>query len=216
MKNHTGLFLALFRGLAFGAVIFSSGAEAAERTHWYNGFYLGFAPGYANIKIPGRDVRMEGIDFTDVTAEQSPANLRLFMGYWINDYVGLEGSSGDYGSVDATFNYFDLPSERGFGETTVSLSGAAFSIVLGYPVGDVHFYGRGGVMAWTSSYETTFFLPSGEDQRRTLEKNGSDMCFGVGVIWNFTGNWHLRADGEITKIDIADVKGVSVGLAYQW
>ncbi|HEY6000144.1 MAG TPA: outer membrane beta-barrel protein [bacterium] len=202
--------------LALGTALAPADAHAEDGRSWFEGIYIGFAPCYSDIRIPGRSLSMEGIEFDDITADEGNAGFRLYGGYWINDNVGFEVTAAELGEVNATFDYFKPPAERGTGETKVSLYGTGVTVQLGQRFGRAQVFGRGGVLFWNTSYDSNFFLPSGERQDRMLDKSGTSFTYGLGATWNFTGNWHLRLEGDVMDIDITDAKLVSLGLEYRW
>ncbi|HWR97782.1 MAG TPA: outer membrane beta-barrel protein [Candidatus Methanoperedens sp.] len=202
--------------LALGILAAPAAVRSEDFRPWYSGFYVGVAPGYSDVRIPGRSLRMEGIEFNDVRASEGNAGLKLYAGYWINDNIGFELSSAQFSEVNATFDYFQPPAERGTGETKVSLYGSGLTLQLGQRFGRAQVFGRGGVLFWNTSYDSNFFLANGQRQDRLLDKSGTSFTYGLGATWNITGNWNLRLEGDIVEIDITDAKMVSLGLEYRW
>ena len=76
------------------------------------------------------------------------------------------------------------------------------------------FFLRGGVQFWRLSYDTRFRLPTGETQYRVLDKNGNSLFYGLGLEWKLKGPWNLRVEGELLKMDITDVRMISLGVSY--
>ena len=202
-------------GMVLGGVAAPKTASADQEKQFLGGIYFGGGVGWADIRIPGRSFTMEGIDFSNITANEDNAGYRLFTGYWITKYVGFEVGAYMLGSVRATFDYYDPPAESGEGETKVTLYGNPLSLKIGGDVGPVRLFATGGTLLWRAEYDTGFYLPSGETQRRTLKKSGTSFMYGIGASWNIRGNWHLRLDAEAMEIDVADVKTVTMSIEYR-
>ena len=178
------------------------------------GWYLGGELGRVNLKIPGRSVVMEGIQFTDVKASTDAAGFNGYIGYWITPHLGFEFAFASLGNAEATFNYAVPPAETGTGVTKASVSNSTLSLQVAQPIGKGFIFARGGLQFWNLSYDTTFRLSSGETQARMLDKKGNSFFWGAGGEWNLKGNWNLRLEGEVLKMDITDAKVISLGLSY--
>lgn len=190
----------------------TAGAQTPEEPGWTGVWYLGGVGGYAAVEIPGRSMKMQGIDFTNVEANADDAGLKAFIGYHITDYVSLEWNASWLGHVTATFDYFDPPGERGTGETTVSMYSSGFSLAVGYRLRTVLLYARGGVQFWRTSYDTRFYLPDGTTQETDFNNSGNCLSYGAGALLNFAQHWSLRLEAEAQKMDLADVKVIALGL----
>jgi opacity protein-like surface antigen len=201
--------------LMLGGIAMPRDARADRVEEIFGGFYLGGGVGWADIRIPGRSFTMEGIDFSKITASEDNAGYRVFAGYWITGHVGFAVGAYMLGNVRASFNYFDPPAESGTGETKVTLYGNPLTLQVGGDLGPVRLFASGGTLFWRSEYDTRFYLPGGETQSRTLRRTGTSLAYGLGASWNIRGNWNLRVDAEMMKIDVADIKTVTVGLEYR-
>lgn len=158
---------------------------------------------------------MEGIDFSNITANEDNAGYRVVAGYWINKHIGFEVGAYMLGNVRASFDYYQPPAENGKGETKVTLYGNPIGLKIGGDVGPVRIFGSIGTLLWRAEYATRFYLADGPTVSRTLRRDGTSLVYGGGASWNIRGNWHLRADYEVTKIDVADVRTLSLGLEYR-
>ena len=170
--------------------------------------------GSVNVKIPDKSMEMEGIQFTGIKASADKAGFKAYGGYWITEHFGFEMGLASMGSANATFNDFVPPAETGTGTTDVSISNTTLSFQGAQQVGQVCFFLRGGVQFWHLSYDTRFRLSTGETQYRVLDKNGNSLFCGLGLEWKIKGPWHLRLEGEQLKMDITDVRIISLGLSY--
>lgn len=178
------------------------------------GWYLGGELGSVKIKIPGRSMEMEGIQFTNVRASADQAGFNAYGGYWITENFGFEIGLASLGNAEATFDYAVPPSETGTGTTKVSIDNSTLSFQGAQPWGKALFFVRGGVQFWRLSYETRFRLSTGENQLRLLDKKGNSLFYGLGMEWGLKGPWSLRLEGQVLKMDITDAKSVSLGVTY--
>lgn len=202
-------------GMVLGGIAAPRDSRGGQIEDVFGGIYVGGGVGWADIRIPGRSLSMEGIDFSNITANEDNAGYRLVAGYWINQHIGFEVGAYMLGNVRASFDYFDPPGETGEGETKVTLYGNPLGLKLGWDVGPVRIFASAGTLLWRSEYDTRFYLADGKSQSRTLRRDGTSLVYGGGASWNIRGNWHLRADVEMMKIDVADIRALSLGLEYR-
>jgi hypothetical protein len=191
-----------------------SGALSGQGSPGPRGWYVGGTLDSVNLRIPGRNLEMEGIQFTNVKASADKAGFNVYVGGWITPHFGVEFAAADLGKVAATFDYSLPPSETGTGTTNVGVSNAMLSFQLAQALGKGHAFVRGGVQFWSLNYETTFRLSTGATQQRLLEKRGNSFFWGAGGEWNLRGNWNLRLEGQVLKMDITDARMIGLGLSY--
>lgn len=180
------------------------------------GWYAGFGLASVNLRIPGRSVTLEGIQFTDVNARADRAGLKGYLGYWIDPHLGFEAAVATLGHAEATFAYQIPPTESGTGATTVDVSNGSLSLLLAQRTGRWTLFARGGVQSWQLSYRTRFRLATGASQYRELTQKGNGVLWGAGAECAFRGAWHLRLEGESMKMDITDARVLSLGLTYRF
>ncbi|HJV90312.1 MAG TPA: outer membrane beta-barrel protein [Holophagaceae bacterium] len=180
------------------------------------GWYLGGTLDRVTLRIPGRSVEMEGIQFTDVEASADKAGFNVHCGTWITPHFGVELGVADLGKARATFAYAVPPSETGTGTTDVGVSNATLSFQVAQGIGQGFVFARGGIQFWELAYETTFRLSGGGSQYRLLEKRGNSFFWGAGGEWNLRGAWNLRLEGRVLKMDITDAKVIGFGLSYRF
>jgi hypothetical protein len=180
------------------------------------GLYLGGHLASVNLRIPGRDVEMEGIQFSQVRAATDRAGVKAYGGYWITPHVGFEVGFASLGNAEATFDYAAPPAETGTGVTKVGISNTTLAFLGGLRTGRWVLFLRGGVQFWTLRYETTFRPSGGGSQFRMLDRKGNSAFGGAGAEWNLQGPWHLRLEVEALKMDITDAKVLGLGLTYRF
>lgn len=202
--------------LLLAALCLGSLALPAQTPSFFSGWYSGFELSRSSLRIPGRNMDLEGIQFSSVNAKGTQAGAKLYLGYWIDPHFGFEASLASLGKVNADFSYRLPPAESGTGTSQVSVSNLTFSFQAGQRLDKFLLFARGGVQAWRLGFDTRFRLSTGELQERTLTKSGDSFFWGAGAEWNFKGPWNLRLEGESLKMDITDAKVVSLGLTYRF
>jgi hypothetical protein len=207
------LLLSTALGLAAQSTLAPAPAAAPE---FPSGWYLGGGLGSVKVKIPDRNMELEGIQFTNINASADNAGFKVFGGYWITPHFGFEMGLASLGSADATFSYSLPPSETGTGTTKVQINSTSLAFQVGQVLGPTVLFLKGGVQFWSLSYETRFRLSTGESQARTLDKSGNSGYFGLGLEWAFKQPWSLRLEGETVKMDITDATMITAGLSYSF
>lgn len=155
-----------------------------------NGIYIGAGVGQANVDIddPDLDVRFDGDD----------TGYKLIVGIRPLDWLAIEASYVDFGTVDDTVQGVRLESDAD------GLS--AFAVGL-LPVGPVDVFAKVGLINWDVTLKAPEFDASVSD-------DGTDLAYGVGVqfrVWSLG----LRAEYEIFDIeDTDDVNMISLGLTW--
>jgi opacity protein-like surface antigen len=184
-----------------------------------HGFYIGYGAGSTTIRLADNARSEEGIDFT-FDAEVNDVATALSAGYWINDNVGIELATRDYGAVNVAFEFADPhDNTAGTGEADASFWAGGASLLLGYDVLDnVQVYGRAGAMAWTRDMETRFDIPGEPAMYRETEDSGTGLHYGAGIDWRFdkSKGWHLRLQVERTTFDDDEIDMVGVSLLYDF
>ena len=103
MKLRAWFTVFLTCGMTLGGILAPRSADADQAEQVLGGIYFGVGIGWADISIPGRSLTMEGIDFSNITANEDNAGYRVDAGYWINKHVGFEVGAYMLGTVRATF-----------------------------------------------------------------------------------------------------------------
>src|SRR5688572_29558516 len=165
---------------------FSLAALAQE-----SGPYLGAALGQSKFK--------EWCDPTLAACDDKDSTWKLFGGYRFNRYFAVEGSYVDWGEVTAT-----------------AASGARVAA-------DQHSYGIAAVGSLQIGPQFTVFgklglLRTEQETRRitpaplTVQRDETELHYGLGVKYSLTKNWGLRAEWENT--DKLEVQMLSIGAEY--
>lgn len=177
-------------GVIAAGILLAGTASAAER-----GFYVGTALGQSKYEWT--------IDQTfDLKFDPSQLAFKVFGGYQLNRYIGIEGGYMDLGRGRQNIEGIDLSVD------TTAFQG---SVILSYPVTPLFSpYVRGSAIAYDID-------ATASDGFTTLRASGSDNDFAYGVGAMFTsgrGTSQLRLDWEQTDIDGIDVRLISFSAVY--
>lgn len=164
-------------------LILASLALAPPASRAETELYGGLGIGYSTFEVDSRD--FEGSDFA----------VRQFVGFTWGDYIGVETSYINFGTVNDKIS-------QGFGQPALNQGietwGYSLSVVGRYPVNDeLNAIAKLGMIRWDSEVRTeTFPLPTKED--------GDDLIWGVGLDFRGSGRIHVRVEGELVDIEFAD------------
>lgn len=128
----------------------------------------------------------------------------LGVGYAFNRYFSVEGSYHDFGEP---IGFAGCPIEvlciQAFSPEAVSIEGWSGSLVATTPLVDqLDVFGKIGVMSWDA-----------DARGPSLNDSGSDLLFGVGLVWNASTRWGVRASYE--KVDL-DIETATLGAIYRF
>lgn len=165
----------LSAALIAGAVSLTPAAQAAEP-----GFYVGGGLGQGN----------------DLVLQQTSAAYKIFGGYNINDFLGMELAYINLGS-----NYVDV------NNNSFTQDGVSYELVGHLPINpNLDLFGKVGLYNWTAS--TNYSYASAQ---------GTNNDYGFGLSARVAPQLWLR--GEYQKfldVDGGDVNMVSVSMSYHF
>jgi OOP family OmpA-OmpF porin len=142
------------------------------------------------------------------TVDGKDTAWKIFGGYMFNRHFGIEAAYINAGEVSYSGTF------SGFAVTGGKVELTAFNVaVLGnLPINEqFSVFGKVGLFSWEAeASDTTGGIPfSGSD-------DGTDISFGVGVGYNFTPNFGVRAEYELFQTDDADVSLISIGMVWKF
>ncbi|HSG90554.1 MAG TPA: OmpA family protein [Pseudomonadales bacterium] len=206
-------------GLAVALASIGTLAQAAERTP-DTGWYLGANIGQSSATIDGDGVTAgllgQGFTVDDFDDEDQDVGFKLFGGYQFSKYIAVEGGYFDLGK----FGFDAVTTPAGTYEGNIEVSGINLDLVLMLPVTEKFTaFGRAGVTYARSDDSfrgTGFIVPT----RRHPSDEGADMKYGLGLQYDFTESFSMRAEAERYRIDDAvadtgDMDLFSVGLLFK-
>lgn len=157
----------LFAAPTLGAGMAADGVGTSK-------FYLGAGIGRANLKD---NVKLG--DLGDVSFNDDSTAYKIFGGYRVAPYFGIEGGYRDFGKADA-------------GPFSVETDGFDIAAVGFLPVGPVDLFAKGGVIFWNT-----------DGQAPAPNDSGQDLMYGVGGQLNL-GRLFLRLESEWFKMAFPD------------
>ena len=133
---------------------------------------------------------------------------KIFGGYMFNRNFGLEAAYVNLGEVSYSGTFGGAPVTGG----KVEVNGFNVAALGSYPVTEqFSVFGKVGLFIWEAdASDTTGGLPF------SAKDDGTDISFGLGVGYSFTGNLGVRAEWERFKTDDADADLLSIGLVWKF
>ncbi|HSA88319.1 MAG TPA: outer membrane beta-barrel protein [Burkholderiales bacterium] len=178
-----------------------SGALAA--THASAQFFLGGSIGQSDVDD---EITTGLIDSGSVDGKDSA--WKIFGGYMFNRHFGIEAAYINAGEVSYSGTFSGFPVTGG----KVELTAFNVSVLGNLPINEqFSVFGKVGLFSWEAEASdiTGGFPFSGSE-------DGTDISFGVGVGYNFTPNFGVRAEYELFQTDNADASLISIGLVWRF
>ena len=162
-------------------------------SHASAGVYFGASGGKSRYETTISGFQFRG----DATA------WKLYAGFTMFKFFGLEAVYADFGSTDDTVNGVRLDSEATAWE--------AFAVGT-IPLGPVQIFGKAGMARWNADGTVSDGVLTAD-----ASSDGTDPAWGVGIAWKFAPLLSVRGEFERinasgdTKIDMA-----TIGLGVQF
>ena len=162
------------------------------------GFHLGGALGQSKFK--------EWCDTGGVTTlrlascEDTDTSWKILGGYRFNRYLAAEATYIDWGEVSATVLGGAQPVDVAANQRSYGL-GAVGSLPLGQRL---ELFGKAGFLHTEQETKST----------RTVNRDETELHYGLGAKYAFTRNWALRGEWENT--DKLKVELLSIGVEYRF
>jgi hypothetical protein len=174
------------------AVLASSLAFAVSAHAGDTGFYVGGSVGQATLKVD------------DINFDESDTAYKLFAGYMLLPFLGVEGGYVDFGSPNRHYS--------GVGSVDFQVDGWEGFVVGQLPLGPVDLFAKAGVLSYNVDVKANgpgFGNLSGNDSDE-VGAYGAGAAIGIGPI---------KVRGEYTYYDVNHVDDsylLSVGVTYQF
>ncbi len=156
-----------------------------------------FAAGYVGLGFGQSSVDIDAVPIGGVvpTVEDSDTALKLFGGVQVNQNLGVEVGYIDFGEFSATWDDgIDFIRSRWEGDSIYA------AVVGALPLNqNLSLVGKAGFARWDLAYHETTSLPS----VYTASETGIDPMFGVGVLFNLSDQFAIRAEFE-RLLDVGD------------
>lgn len=181
-------------GLAGAVALLFAGTATAEDT----GVYVGGSVGWAYLAGEGTDrIEDQDFDFSD-----DDVGYKLYAGWQILPFLGVEGGYVDFGEVEDT-----TPLTR----TRIATDGWDAFVVGNVPLGFIDLFAKVGVIAFDSDLDFNGNNVSFDDS-----ESGTEAAYGVGAAFEL-GSFAVRGEWEYFDVDgLDDLTLLSVGLTYQF
>ena len=187
----------LDRLFLFVALLLASALAQAQDS----GFYLGGALGQSKLKD-----WCSGATATAFfnSCNDTDTSWKLLGGYRFNRYVGVEASYIDWGEVTASVTVSGTVAEVAAKQQSYGLAAVGT-----LPIGErFELFGKAGFLM--TEQETRRITPNPS----TVDRDESELHYGLGARFLFTRNWVARAEWENT--DKLKVEMLSIGVEYRF
>ncbi|HSA70435.1 MAG TPA: outer membrane beta-barrel protein [Burkholderiales bacterium] len=188
------------KALAACALLLSGALTAS---HAYAQFFVGGSIGQSDID----DEITAGL-ITSGTVDGKDTAWKILGGYMFNRHFGVEAAYVNLGEVSYSGAFGLLPVTGG----KVELTAFNVSALGALPINEqFSLFGKIGFFGWEAeASDTTGGVPF------SAEDDGTDISFGVGVMFNFTPSFGVRAEYEFFQTDIGDAGLISVGALWRF
>jgi OOP family OmpA-OmpF porin len=194
------------RVILAGLVLAAAGTSSAmaQSRNPDSGFYLGAGVGVSEYNdscsgLPG-----------GISCDENDTTYKLFGGYDVNRYFGVEAGYVDFGKTSAS----------GAG-VSASIDGKGFelSAIGKWPATqNLSLFGRLGVVRWDLDARA-----SGPGASISNSATGTDWTIGIGGSWAFTRNWSARAEwqrynnvGDTNTTGKGDIDTFGLSVVYKF
>lgn len=196
--------------------IVATQARADDSTSWYAGGQFGSARSDVSAGAIDAALSNQGYSVASDVSNKSRDAWRLYAGYQLTDWLGLEAGYSDLGEVNLDFtgaiadvdqflidaNALQPPSARGFDLSAVARKQLGSRVAV---------YARAGAFAWDARYETRNV--GGQFVRR--DDDGISSLAGVGAQLLF-GQWGVGAEFTRFGVDGDHIDFGGASLTYRW
>jgi len=187
--------------LVASLVLLAGPAIAGE----YDGFYMGVGMGYSKLSInEGKldrlisDALPAPWEVTNSKVDQNATPYQIFGGFRFMDYFAVELAYIDLGEATYKANISDTSTASGAIKGTWSNDGVPLSFLGILPISDqFEVFGRVGVYYGTTDLKVRGKDSTGQTIATASADNSTTQFFGgVGMNWNFPGNFTGRAEWQ--------------------
>lgn len=183
------------------------------------GIYMGFGMGQAKIN----DWAQYSADFVNssfgtptlVSDDNRSLGFKVFGGYQVNKYFGVEGGFVDFNDVKSSSTVTG-PDRSVY--TTAENDAWTLAAVGTLPVSkSIAVFGKLGASSWSSNLKSVSTTVSGLTASATEGSNGYDVFYGLGVSYALVQDMiDLRAEVERYKFDSLDINLMTAGMAVKF
>jgi OOP family OmpA-OmpF porin len=198
--------------------VIASAWVVADDTGWYGGINVGQSRAKIDDARITSGLLGSGFTVTSITDDDRDTGYKLFGGYRFNRNFALEGGYFDLGTL---FSFRATTAPAGTLSGEIKVKGVNLDLVGILPITErFSAFGRAGANyaeardSFTGTGAVNVVNPSPKER-------DTNYKFGVGLQYNFTESFGMRAEAERYRINDAvgnrgDVDLVSVGLVYRF
>ncbi|MHB1214972.1 MAG: outer membrane protein transport protein [Thiobacillus sp.] len=182
------------------------------------GIYLGFGIGQSKVNDWGpyanAFVNSSFGTPTPVSGDNRSLGFKVFGGYQVNKYFGVEGGFVDFNDVKAS-STITGPARSVY--TTAENDAWTLAAVGTLPVSKrVSVFAKLGASSWSSNLRSIATDVNGVTTSATEGSNGYDVFYGLGASYALLDNVDLRAEVERYKFDNLDIDLMTAGMAVKF
>jgi long-chain fatty acid transport protein len=208
-------------GLSLGWVLDPGPTEYGETSveAWDPaGIYVGFGIGQSKVndwdQYSAAFVNRSFGAPSPVLDDDRSLGFKVFGGYQINKYVGVEGGFVDFNDVKAG-STVSGPARSVY--TTAENDAWMVAVVGTLPVTqNVSVFAKLGASSWSSKLRTVSTNATGVTASVTEGRDGYDMVYGLGASYALLDSIDVRAEIERYKFDNLDVDLMTAGMAFKF
>lgn len=207
-------------GLVGFAVMSSAFAQTddSQNSYWYMGGNIGQSRATIDDARINSSLSGLGLTATSIADDNKHLAYKLFGGYQLNKNFALEAGYFDLGQ----FGYTQTTSPAGTRTGKIKLKGLNLDLLGILPLNDQYsLFGRVGMNYAQAKDEFASTGAAPAPAAASPSKNSLNYKLGVGVQYDFTKAFGLRAEAERFRINDAigntgDVNFLSLGLVYRF
>lgn len=178
-------------------------------------FYGGIAVGQSDLDTSERDfVALNDGSLSNQKVDDEDTSLKLQVGYWASDTIGLEFGYVDLGEVqfDATSDGSGPFYDPGPVDFDIALDGITLGANIRLPFNQTFALAtRLGVFQW--DLEATLSDSTGGI---TVDDDGTDLYFGLGVLASINRDFALKLEFERYQVDDGDIDLFALGAEFNF
>jgi OOP family OmpA-OmpF porin len=142
------------------------------------------------------------------TVDGKDTGWKIFGGYMFSRNFGLEVAYVNLGEVSYSGTFGGFPVTGG----KVEVTGFNVAALGSLPINEqFSIFGKIGLFMWEAeASDTTGGVPF------SATADGTDLSLGLGVSYNFTRNFAVRAEWEMFQTDEADATLLSIGAVFRF
>lgn len=194
-------------------------ASFAQESGWYGGASIGRSAATIDNGRITSGLAGEGLATTGIADRDHDTGYKLYGGYQLNRYLGLQGGWVDLGEMG--FTATTAPAGTLAGD--VRFQGATLDVVGTLPVTErLSVLGTVGVgyLRSRGTFSSSGAVRMPYPGTSTSERHAG-LKYGAGLAWRFSDAWEMRAEAERFRVrDTVGNRGhvdlLSVGLVYRF